>query len=101
MLALVQREHGALAWLMLVVVFFSLSPGKRGVYITPALPALAIAALPFIESVLAGAGVRRAGLILASMFFVAAAARPMPRLRSRRCCRWWSRKARGWAAAPS
>lgn len=63
-----------LSWLILVVVFFSLSPGKRGVYITPALPALAIAALPFIESVLARAGVRRAGLVLGSMFFVAAAA---------------------------
>ncbi|MEO8063328.1 MAG: glycosyltransferase family 39 protein [Pseudomonadota bacterium] len=63
-----------LSWLMLVVVFFSLSPGKRGVYITPALPALAIASLPFIEAVLARAGVRRAGLILGSMFFVAAAA---------------------------
>lgn len=63
-----------LSWLILVVVFFSLSPGKRGVYITPALPALAIAALPFIESVLARTGVRRAGLVLGSMFFVAAAA---------------------------
>jgi len=63
-----------LSWLILVVVFFSLSPGKRGVYITPALPALAIASLPFIESVLARAGARRAGLILGTMFFVAAAA---------------------------
>ena len=49
----------------MVLVFFSLSPGKRGVYILPALPALAIAALPFIEALLARAGVRRAGLILA------------------------------------
>jgi 4-amino-4-deoxy-L-arabinose transferase-like glycosyltransferase len=63
-----------LSWLAVVVVFFSLSPGKRGVYITPALPALAIAALPFIEEVLARTGVRRAGLVLGSLFFVAAAA---------------------------
>jgi 4-amino-4-deoxy-L-arabinose transferase-like glycosyltransferase len=63
-----------LAWVLLVLLFFSLSPGKRGVYITPALPALAIACLPFIEAVLARAGVRRASLALGSAFFVAAAA---------------------------
>ena len=63
-----------LAWVLLVLLFFSLSPGKRGVYITPALPALALASLPFIESVLGRAGVRRAGLLLGSGFFVAAAA---------------------------
>jgi 4-amino-4-deoxy-L-arabinose transferase-like glycosyltransferase len=63
-----------LTWLLLVVLFFSLSPGKRGVYITPALPALAIASFPFIQSVLERAGVRRTGAILGSVFFVAAAA---------------------------
>ena len=45
-----------LGWVLLVLVFFSLSPGKRGVYVLPALPALAIASLPFIE---AGAGTAR------------------------------------------
>ena len=50
-----------LSWALMVLVFFSISPGKRGVYILPALPALAIASLPFIERVLARAGVRRAG----------------------------------------
>jgi 4-amino-4-deoxy-L-arabinose transferase-like glycosyltransferase len=62
-----------LAWALLVLLFFSLSPGKRGVYILPALPALAIASLPFLEEVLARRGVRLAGLILAAFFFTAAA----------------------------
>jgi 4-amino-4-deoxy-L-arabinose transferase-like glycosyltransferase len=63
-----------LAWVLLVLLFFSWSPGKRGVYITPALPALALASLPFIDGVLARAGVRRAGLILGGLFFTVAAA---------------------------
>ena len=62
-----------LFWVLLVLVFFSASPGKRGIYILPALPALAIAALPFLESLLARAGVRRAGFVLGGTFFVAAA----------------------------
>jgi 4-amino-4-deoxy-L-arabinose transferase-like glycosyltransferase len=62
-----------LFWALLVLVFFSASPGKRGIYILPALPALAIAALPFLESLLARAGVRRAGFVLGSVFFVGAA----------------------------
>ena len=63
-----------LFWALLVLVFFSASPGKRGIYILPALPALAIAALPFLESLLTRAGVRRAGFVLGGAFFVAAAA---------------------------
>ena len=62
-----------LSWALLVLVFFSLSPGKRGVYILPALPALAMASLPFIVDILARPGVRRAGKILAGLFFLAAA----------------------------
>ena len=62
-----------LFWLLIVLVFFSASPGKRGVYLFPALPALALAALPFIESLLSRAGVRRAGFVLAGLFFVAGA----------------------------
>jgi hypothetical protein len=62
-----------LFWLAIVVVFFSASPGKRGIYIFPALPALALAALPFIESVLARVGARRAGFALAGLFFAGAA----------------------------
>lgn len=50
-------------WLLLgfvacVIVFFSLSPGKRGVYLLPALPALVLAAAPL----LAGGLWRRPGL---------------------------------------
>jgi hypothetical protein len=62
-----------LFWLLIVLLFFSYSPGKRGIYVFPALPALALAALPFLESVLARAGVRRAGFVMAGAFFVAAA----------------------------
>jgi len=32
-----------LGWVVLVVAFFSLSPGKRGVYVLPAVPAIALA----------------------------------------------------------
>jgi len=63
-----------LFWLFIVVLFFSASPGKRGIYVFPALPALAIAALPFIETVLSRVAVRRAGFVLASLFFAAGAA---------------------------
>ncbi|MBY6032798.1 glycosyltransferase family 39 protein [Marinobacter daepoensis] len=38
----------ALVWVTLVVVFFSISPGKRGVYVLPALPLLALALAPVI-----------------------------------------------------
>jgi 4-amino-4-deoxy-L-arabinose transferase-like glycosyltransferase len=58
-------------WLLIVLLFFSASPGKRGVYLLPALPALALAALPFLESLLSRTGVRRAGFVLAGLFFVA------------------------------
>jgi 4-amino-4-deoxy-L-arabinose transferase-like glycosyltransferase len=40
-----------LAWIVLVVVFFSLSTGKRGVYILPAVPALALAVAPYLAAV--------------------------------------------------
>ena len=38
-----------LTWAILVVIFFSLSSGKRDMYILPALPAFALAAAPFIQ----------------------------------------------------
>lgn len=37
-----------LSWVALVVAFFSLSAGKRGVYILPAVPALALASAPYL-----------------------------------------------------
>lgn len=36
-----------LGWILTVLLFFSLSDGKRGVYLLPTLPALALAAAPF------------------------------------------------------
>ncbi|SFR49713.1 4-amino-4-deoxy-L-arabinose transferase [Marinobacter gudaonensis] len=39
-----------LAWIALVIVFFSLSPGKRGVYLLPALPMLALVLAPIASS---------------------------------------------------
>jgi 4-amino-4-deoxy-L-arabinose transferase-like glycosyltransferase len=62
-----------LGWVLLVVLFFSMSPGKRGIYIMPALPALALASLPVLREVLARRGVRLAGHVLAGGFIVAAA----------------------------
>jgi 4-amino-4-deoxy-L-arabinose transferase-like glycosyltransferase len=56
-----------LAWALLVLVFFSLSAGKRGIYILPALPAVVLAAAPYLESLFARAGVQRASLVLAGM----------------------------------
>jgi 4-amino-4-deoxy-L-arabinose transferase-like glycosyltransferase len=37
-----------LVWIILVLMFFSLSPGKRGVYILPALPMLALITAPYL-----------------------------------------------------
>ena len=48
-----------LGWALLVVVFFSASSGKRGVYVLPALPAFALAAAPLLPALLARAGVQR------------------------------------------
>jgi 4-amino-4-deoxy-L-arabinose transferase-like glycosyltransferase len=39
-----------LGWIALVIVFFSLSPGKRGVYLLPALPMLALILAPLLSS---------------------------------------------------
>ncbi|MFV0574858.1 MAG: ArnT family glycosyltransferase [Vibrio sp.] len=38
-----------LSWIVLVVIFFSFSPGKRGVYVLPALPMLALVAGDFLS----------------------------------------------------
>lgn len=48
-----------LGWSVLVLLFFSLSPGKREVYIFPALPALCLAAAPLLPGLLRKRGVRR------------------------------------------
>jgi 4-amino-4-deoxy-L-arabinose transferase-like glycosyltransferase len=46
-------------WVLLVLLFFSLSGGKRSVYILPALPALVLLAAPHLERLLTLAGPRR------------------------------------------
>ncbi len=40
-----------LGWIILLLVFFSLSPGKRGVYILPALPMLALISAPYLSAI--------------------------------------------------
>ena len=62
-----------LFWIFIVLLFFSWSPGKRGIYVFPALPALAMAAMPFLSTLLERVGVRRAGFVLGGAFFVTAA----------------------------
>jgi 4-amino-4-deoxy-L-arabinose transferase-like glycosyltransferase len=47
-----------LGWALLVLLFFSASPGKREVYILPMLPALAVAAAPLLAGLLRRTGVR-------------------------------------------
>lgn len=42
-----------LAWIVLVVTFFSLSTGKRGVYVLPAVPAFALVCAPFLRDIAA------------------------------------------------
>ena len=61
-----------LAWSVAVIIFFSLSPGKRGVYILPALPALALAAAAHLPEVYRRIGVQRASLALAAVLVVPA-----------------------------
>ncbi len=57
-------------WVVLVLLFFSASSGKRGVYILPALPALAIAALPFVSDLVQRRGFQRAMLALGSVLLL-------------------------------
>lgn len=63
-----------LAWVVMVLLFFSASPGKRGVYIFPALPVLCVAAAPLLVTLVERIGVRRTlvgyGAVLASLLGV-------------------------------
>ncbi|MBB5015769.1 ArnT family glycosyltransferase [Rehaibacterium terrae] len=47
-----------LGWAVLVLAFFSASPGKREVYIFPALPLLCVAAAPLLPGLMRRRGVR-------------------------------------------
>ncbi len=56
-----------LCWTLLVVLFFSLSSGKRGVYVLPAIPALAMAAAPWMPEILRLPRSRVLGFVLAAL----------------------------------
>ncbi|AGG90756.1 ArnT family glycosyltransferase [Rhodanobacter denitrificans] len=49
-----------LGWIVLMLLFFSFSPGKRDVYILPALPMTALALAPLLPGLLRRRGVRLA-----------------------------------------
>ena len=65
-----------LGWIVLLLLFFSFSPGKRDVYILPALPMTALALAPLLPGLLRRRGVRIAvfalTLLLAGTLSVAA-----------------------------
>jgi hypothetical protein len=89
-----------LAWVVIVLLFFSFSSGKRGVYVLPAVPALAMAAAPWLPELLRARGPRRLAFVLATARrFGAVAAVPCGgrcgrarswKLGCRPCCRWRS-----------
>jgi 4-amino-4-deoxy-L-arabinose transferase-like glycosyltransferase len=54
-----------LGWALLVLLFFSASPGKRDMYILPMLPMVAVAAGPYLESIAASKRFR--ALLLATV----------------------------------
>lgn len=57
-----------LGWVACVVLFFSLSSGKREVYILPALPMLCVAMGPWLRDVVARRGVRIGAFVVALAF---------------------------------
>lgn len=54
-----------LSWIVLVMLFFSFSSGKRGVYVLPALPALALVSGPYLIELVQRRSVQRAMFVLA------------------------------------
>ena len=60
-----------LGWALLVLVFFSASPGKRDMYILPMLPMVAVAAGPYLEGVTASKWFRRILLALVVVLGIA------------------------------
>ncbi len=65
-----------LGWVALVLLFFSISPGKRGVYLLPALPALVVALAPLLPGLVRRQDVKLAlfGLALVTSSILTAAA---------------------------
>ncbi|MDI3262100.1 MAG: glycosyltransferase family 39 protein [Fulvimonas sp.] len=71
------RRHEArvllpLAWWMLALVFFSLTPGKRELYILPAVPMVALAIAPHLDALLARRWLQRTAFVLAVLAGTAA-----------------------------
>ena len=64
------RQAVLLGWVVLVLAFFSFSPGKRDVYILPALPMVALALAPLLPGLLRKAGVRAAIFVLTTLLGV-------------------------------
>lgn len=62
-----------LGWVLIVVTFFSLSSGKRTLYVLPAVPAFAMAAAPWLPELLRARGPKRIAFGLAVLFPVLAA----------------------------
>jgi 4-amino-4-deoxy-L-arabinose transferase-like glycosyltransferase len=63
-----------LGWVVLVLIFFSLSPGKRGVYVLPALPALAVASGEWLRGLWQRPDVQKAGAVFGLLVVLASAA---------------------------
>jgi 4-amino-4-deoxy-L-arabinose transferase-like glycosyltransferase len=63
-----------LSWVAFVLLFFTMSPGKRGVYVLPAIPALAVAAAAALPAVYRRRGVARASAALAGVIVTVLAA---------------------------
>ena len=63
-----------LSWIVLVVLFFSFSSGKRGVYVLPAVPALALACAPIAVELLRRTSVQRTLYLIAATVTAACAA---------------------------
>ncbi len=63
-----------LAWVVLVVLFFSLSSGKRGVYVLPAVPALVMAAATWLPEILRLPRTRQLAFVLAVILAAGAVA---------------------------
>jgi 4-amino-4-deoxy-L-arabinose transferase-like glycosyltransferase len=63
-----------LSWVGLVVLFFSCSAGKRGVYVLPAVPAFALACAPYLIELTRRRGVQRLAFVLSALLvFIMAA----------------------------
>lgn len=56
-----------LCWVVVVVLFFSLSSGKRGVYVLPALPALVLACAPYVAELAGKRAVQRTLFTIAAL----------------------------------